>query len=170
MSYWSYATGWIECMPFGRTQEEKEYILKTVLNHLPIVRGSEEHMYVHIIQAGGHNSTSWRDEYGNRSDVNDVRWINGTQIRDNGYYQSREVQGTYFVFVEGQFRDCVFGEACRQFMKWITRFAKRILVNEVHVRINDTPIDMEDLGYLWENPNWCDHLMWREEDLHGKKT
>lgn len=169
MSYWSYATGWIECMPFGRTQEETEYILKTVLNHLPVVRGSEEHMYVHIMQAGGHNSTTWRDEYGYRSDVNDVHWENNTQIRDRGYHNTREMQRTYFVFVEGQFRDRLFSETYRQFTKWLIRFAKRILVNEVHVRINETPIDISDLGYLWEHPNWCDHLMWKEEELNGGK-
>lgn len=28
MSCWTYVTGWIECNPFGETQEEKEYVLK----------------------------------------------------------------------------------------------------------------------------------------------
>ena len=167
MSCWSYATGWIECLPFGRTQEEKEYILKTVLNHLPIVNGSEEHMYVHIMQAGGHNSVTRYDEYDNRSDVNDVRWINGTQVRDSGWHHTRETQGIYYVFVEGHFRDRVFSETYRQFVKWLMRFAKRILVSEVHVRINEEIIDMSDLGYLWEDSNWCEHLMWKE-DPNGK--
>ena len=26
MSCWTYVTGWIECNPFGKTQEEKEYV------------------------------------------------------------------------------------------------------------------------------------------------
>lgn len=53
MSEWTYCEGYIEVTPFGRTQEEKEFILKTILNHLPIVDGSEEPMYTHIIKAGG---------------------------------------------------------------------------------------------------------------------
>ncbi len=52
MSEWTYCKGYIEVTPFGRTQEEKEFILKTILNHLPIVDGSEEPMYTHIIKAG----------------------------------------------------------------------------------------------------------------------
>lgn len=55
MSCWSYITGWVQVQPMGRTQEEKDYILKTVLNHLPVVQGSEEDMYVHIIKAGGYD-------------------------------------------------------------------------------------------------------------------
>mgnify|MGYP007038472573 CR=1 FL=1 len=41
MSCWTEIRGTIKVEPFGRTQEEMEFILKTVLNHLPLVRGSE---------------------------------------------------------------------------------------------------------------------------------
>lgn len=33
MSEWTYCEDYIEVTPFGRTQEEKEFILKTILNH-----------------------------------------------------------------------------------------------------------------------------------------
>lgn len=44
MSCWTKIRGYVEVEPFGRTQEEKEFILKTVLNHLPLVSGSESRM------------------------------------------------------------------------------------------------------------------------------
>ena len=58
MSWWTYINGTITVEPMGRTQAEKRYILETVLNHLPIVTGSERDMEVHIIQKDGHNSSS----------------------------------------------------------------------------------------------------------------
>ena len=48
MSNWTYVMGQIIVAPMGRTQNEKEYILKTVLDHLPLVTGSEEDMQVYI--------------------------------------------------------------------------------------------------------------------------
>lgn len=64
MSYWTYVNGTITVSPMGRTQAEKEYILKTVLNHLPLVTGSERDMNVYIIQKNGSNTCSSCDEFG----------------------------------------------------------------------------------------------------------
>ena len=50
MSYWTYVNGNIIVSPMGRTQAEKRYILETVLDHLPLVTGSEKNMNVYIIQ------------------------------------------------------------------------------------------------------------------------
>ena len=41
MSYWTHINGVIDVSPMGRTPAEQRYILETVLNHLPIVSGSE---------------------------------------------------------------------------------------------------------------------------------
>ena len=41
MSWWTYINGTITVSPMGRTQAEKRYILETVLDHLPLVTGSE---------------------------------------------------------------------------------------------------------------------------------
>ena len=62
MSWWTYINGTIEVRPMGRTQAEKRYILETVLNHLPLVTGSERDMNVYIIQENGTNSSSSCDE------------------------------------------------------------------------------------------------------------
>ena len=64
MSFWTYINGTITVEPMGRTQAEKRYILETILNHLPLVTGSEKDMNVYIIQKNGANSFSSCDEYG----------------------------------------------------------------------------------------------------------
>ena len=48
MSNWTYVSGTIKVDVMGRTQEEAEYILKTVIRHLPIVTGSETDMKIYI--------------------------------------------------------------------------------------------------------------------------
>lgn len=177
MSCWTYVAGWIECCPAGRTQEEKEYILKTVLNHLPVVSGSEEDMYVHIIKAGGHDISHYRDEYGNQANNIASYGTDGSQKR--GCYRHLEIQSTYYLFVEGHFRDTTFSGQYKQIIKWLTRLSKRISVDLVHILFTDTPgrfitID-NDFSGLYECPswtgdkstNWCEHLMWKE-DPNGK--
>ena len=49
MSSWTYVHGTIVVSPLGRTQHEKRYILETVLDHLPVVTGSERDMEVYVI-------------------------------------------------------------------------------------------------------------------------
>lgn len=65
MSRWTYVHGTITVRPMGRTQAEKRYILETVLDHLPVVTGSEGDMDVYIVQPKGYESSSSCDEFGN---------------------------------------------------------------------------------------------------------
>ena len=67
MSMWTYLCGTVIVRPMGRTQEEKEYILKSVINHLPLVTGSERDMNVYVIQKNGHSSLSSCDEWCKRA-------------------------------------------------------------------------------------------------------
>lgn len=57
MSSWTYVRGSITVDVPGRTQPEIEYILKTVIDHLPLVTGSEENMFVNIMKCNGSNSS-----------------------------------------------------------------------------------------------------------------
>ena len=50
MSNWTYVQGLIELDVPGRTQAEKNYILQTVIDHLPKVTGSEKSMNIYTIQ------------------------------------------------------------------------------------------------------------------------
>ena len=100
MSYWTYLTGTVTVRPMGRTQEEKEYILKSVLNHLPIVSGSERDMNVYVIQKNGHNSSSSCDEFGEVT--NNLVDSYGDRSRKRGWLRT---QDEYILVVDGSFRD-----------------------------------------------------------------
>lgn len=167
MSRWTYVTGWIKVNVPGRTQDEKDYILKTVLNHLPIVRGSEREMYFHTFRAGGYSTTEFYDEYGQRTNNLDDYFYKGYKSQKDGCLRT---QDSYYIFIEGNFRDTYFNKQYRQLMKWITRLAKRLYIEDIDVLYRDDMghqqrIVFEPNGYdfaeiyVWEN-NWCDHLLW----------
>lgn len=167
MSQWTYATGYVKVSCFGRTQAEMEFILKTVLNHLPIVRGSEEPMYAHIIKAGGFNGYSTTDEFGQLTNITSVDSI----------YSGLETQDVYYIFVEGHFRDRSFKQTYRQIIKWLTRLAKRIWVEEIDIKISggyeykSKRIYVTGVGnafenmfedFSWENEgsyNWLENIL-----------
>jgi len=172
MSSWTYINGSITVHPMGRTQAEKRYILETVLNHLPLVTGSERDMDVYIIQKNGTNSSSSCDEYGQTSN----NLINSYGCHDkNGWL---DVQEEYILVVNGSLRDRHFDETFREFMKWLCRLSKRVWVKDVLVRINgyDKQYTINEFSYpspystmqeepSWSRdsdgePNWCEHLMW----------
>ena len=163
MSSWTHIMGTIKVCPLGRTQEEMEYILKTVLNHLPKVTGSERDMNVHIVRADGYSMSSSDNEFGEPIPM--------------------EMQDNYFLLVEGNFRDRKLDETYREFQKWLCRLSKRVLVYDVFVKINDyygyKTITNQNEYYtdMFEYPswsknknfdctemNWCEYLMWKKMD------
>ena len=182
MSAWTHITGIIRVCPMGRTNPEMRYILETVLAHLPNVTGSEEDMSVTIVPIPGHDSSSNRDEYGQRSNKLVDRY---------GCHSNRgwmEVQTQYDLVLQANLRDRVVDETVREFTHWLTRLAKRVMVHQVFVRIyGDTPnwdvkeVILKDHDAWFEmfeppswsqirenkgkvdlvEPNWCEHLMWR---------
>lgn len=163
MSWWTYATGWIRVLVPGRTQAEKDYIIKTVLNHLPIVKGSEEEMYIHTFAASGHDECDCQDEYGMRTN-NLKHWNYGFKDQRHGVM---ELQNHYYIFVEGNFRDTYYKEQYRQLIKWITRLSKRLCVEEVDISFSDGfNCSCRITNDFWDchdsDDNWCDHLFWRD--------
>lgn len=165
MSNWTYVKGTVEVSPMGRTQSEKRYILETVLNHLPIVEGSEDDMHIYIIQKDGHNSSCSCDEFGESTDKG-TDW-HGNRIGRRGMFRT---QDNYILVVDGALRDTEFGGTYRSFQKWLCRLAKRINVYNVLVNIsdyqksvivNDRNISKEKYswdtayGQMFEKPSWC---------------
>ena len=163
MSNWTYVNGTIEVSTLGRTQEEIEYILKTVLRHLPKVTGSEQDMHTYLIKKEGYNSSSSHDEF--------EHWVKDFDIQDN-----------YIIVVDGSLRDRTLNETHKEFQKWICRLAKRVLVENVIVEIKEgffsdvKPIIISDTldkySEMYEypswsknsdgEPNWCEYLLWRK--------
>lgn len=179
MSIWTYIRGIIEVCPFGRTQAEDEYILKTVLSHLPKVTGSENDMCFDIVQSKCYcTARRSTDEFGNSSNL----------ANRDGWF---DIQSTYFVVVYGDFRDRYFKETFLEFEKWIERLSKRVLVTNVLVKLdgfqkyglqksyvftddnhrysnmlegsgnNEYP-RLTTKRSLIRSVNWCDYLMWDE--------
>lgn len=164
MSFWTYVHGTITVCPMGRTQAEKRYILETVLEHLPIVSGSEEDMNIYIIQKNGYNSLSSVDEFGESTN----------NLKDSyGRKGWLETQNEYILVADGALRDRMFEDTFLEFQKWLCRLAKRIGVENIQVKIkgyekevfitDSRPYEnmFEDASWVNKNSeNWCEYLMW----------
>lgn len=183
MSYWTYINGTITVNPMGRTQAEKRYILETVLNHLPLVTGSEGDMNVYIIQKNGYKSSSSSDEFGERTNNLIDRY--GNKNRDNGWL---EIQEHYILVVNAALRDRDFEQTYKEFIKWLVRLCKRVGCEDILVEIKgyDKSTVIRDRNiqrkkYSWKSvfdelyeapswvnkikgeynePNWCEYLMY----------
>lgn len=130
MSMWTYINGTITVDAIGRTQAEKEYILRTVLDHLPLVTGSEEGMGVYLIQANGYDYSSSVDEFKNRSNQ-----LVDSYGAHNQKYGRFKTQSEYIIVVDGALRDRMFDTTFAEFNKWLCRLAKRALIDKVLVEL-----------------------------------
>ena len=180
MSSWTYVHGTVTVSPMGRTQAEKRYILDTVLEHLPLVTGSEKDMNVYVIQKNGFNSLSSCDEFGEVT--NNLVDSYGDKNRKSGWLRT---QDKYILVVDGSFRDRVFDQTFREFMKWICRLGKRVDIEDVLVEVKEgcgkstiiRNTNVQNNKYSWKRvfdglfedpswydennePNWCEFMMW----------
>lgn len=165
MSWWTYVNGTIVVRPMGRTQAEKRYILDTVLEHLPIVSGSEGDMNVYVIQKQGYGSSCSCDEFGQVT--NNLRDRYGYRDRRNGWLRT---QSEYILVVEASLRDREFDQTYKEFQKWLCRLSKRISVEDVLVEIKgyDQKViirnDNDVYGEMFESPSWYQggmHSNWK---------
>lgn len=152
MSSWTYVQGFIELDVPGRTQAEKNYILQTVIDHLPKVTGSEKPMNIYTIQTAGYDSWQNFDEFYNR--VEDFR-----------------TQSRYFLVLDGNLRSRYYEDTFKELNKFLNRLGKRLMVDSVYVRLydyNHSHIFTNKnncYGKMFENDNpWYNYLMWEFED------
>ena len=182
MSYWTHILGVIKVSPIGRTQHEKTYILNTVLDHLPLVTGSERNMDVLVNVDPHHDCSSSHDELGFRT--NNLTDCYGDRTRRHGMLRT---SGNYYLTIFGDFRDRMFNQTFREFEKWLCRLSKRVYVDEVNVTItaDDRRKPYHILENRWDNPyekmfedpswcassdgepNWCEYLMWEGDRYSG---
>lgn len=175
MSFWTYISGMIEVDVPGRTQAEIDYILTTILDHLPRVSGSEGDMEIHVNRREGHNCSSSSDEYDDPT--NNLTNLHGVKDQKKGWLRK---QSLYVLTVSGSLRDCTFDPTLKSFMNWLCRLSKRLDVESVLVRIweGDRKIVINEYDYankyeaMYESPSWSsdnpdripcwwEHLMWR---------
>lgn len=152
MSSWTYVQGLIELDVPGRTQAEKNYILQTVIDHLPKVTGSEKSMNLYTIQTAGHDSWQNFDEFYNR--VADFK-----------------TQSRYFLVLDGNLRDRYYKDTFKELNKFLNRLGKRLMVDSVYVRLYNYErshifTNKNDCyGKMFENDDpWYNYLMWEFED------
>lgn len=179
MSSWTYITGTITVSPIGHTQAEKRYILDTVLAHLPIVSGSERDMNVYVIQKNGHNNSCSCDEFGERTNNLVDRY--GQKSRVRGWLCT---QDEYILVVDAALRDREFNQTYREFIKWLVRLGKRVMIDNILVKIGgydkstiikDYRVQNEKYSYqnvffnLFEGTswgsddgevNWCEYMLY----------
>lgn len=154
MSMWTYVRGLIELGVPGRTQAEKDYILQTVIDHLPKVTGSEYAMNIYTIRANGHNSWSNHDE------LDHLNW---------GF----KTQSKYFLVLDGSLRDRRYEETFKELNKFLNRLAKRLPVHSMYVQvytydrshIHTFTNENDYYGKMFESEHpWYKYLMWKWED------
>lgn len=170
MSFWTYIFGSIKVHVPGRTQAEIQYILDTVLEHLPVVTGSEGEMKVHAVRNDGYNKFCSADEFGMQT--NNLRSYYGDRTRHNG---NMETQDEYTLVINASLRDRMFEQTKREFIKWLIRLSKRLWVENVLVNISgyDGSMLINESGDkfydICENPSWTssdgkpswwEYLMW----------
>ena len=175
MSLWTHINGIITVHPYGRTQHEMTYVLNTILDHLPIVTGSEKDMNVTVISKKGCNCSGNTDEFDQQT--NNLFDDRGDRSRKRG---SLYLQDEYLIIVESDFRDRLFEQTYREFMRWLFRLAKRCIVWDTFVRIsndcdknvilnfgtNSFLFDMYEypstsFGNKTGEPSWTEYLYWK---------
>ncbi len=154
MSSWTYINGTISVESLGNSQPQMQYILDTVLAHLPKVSGSEKDMEIYVIRKKGWGTSSPYDEF--------EQWSNlGNGKAYGNSFPEFEMQREYILVVDGSLRNTKFEETVRAFQNWLCRLAKRIIVNDVFVRIEDG-LDKSTIvqnkndvyGNMFEYPSW----------------
>lgn len=178
MSLWTYVTGVIQVDGVGRTQPEVEYILKTILEHMPVVTGSERNMHVYLTKEYGHNTTMSHNEFGEFFHPRNERNFNLEEEE-----KLDEMQTVYLITVEGSLRDRRFEQTYEEFMHWLTVLAKRTTIDTCVVQIKGydkngnwkkvviNPDDLRDLfewpSWVSGKPCWWEYLQWTPPNKDG---
>lgn len=173
MSNWVHIIGTIRVHPMGRCDNEREYILKQVLNHLPRVTGSEGDMDIYITKDRNHNISSNCDEYGQFSNLK-----HGDDSYGYNYFDSFRGTDNFYLTVIANLRDRNLKITNREFQKWLCRLAKRVPVRNICIKIEEdctgetlflTDAEKYNICEIpsWNkdkyedvDSNWCEHLMW----------
>lgn len=135
--------------PLGQGQHAKLFVLNEVLDHLPLVPGSEGPMTWHVLQKTGYCSWTNFDEFGQASNLD----------RRDGRY-GFENQDYYIVVLEASLRDTFYEDTLRAFVKWLDRLSKRVLVTDMLVRVSGGKRD-----YSWGKRIFSGASHWRDNHL-----
>lgn len=147
MSTCTHVLGTMEIDVYGCAQYECEYNLKKVLEHLPIVYGSEENMYItSFIKPGYGTVSSNTDEFDNFSN-----------LAKNGKGKLFEFQTRYILVLSGDLWDTTYEQTYRSIVKCIRKIIKNFFLVSMNINIyeefgktGNIISTFEDDGYWWE--------------------
>lgn len=122
MSFWTHVFGTVKVEPLGYSEHAREFVLKTVLDHLPAVTGSEGDMHVDVVPDCQKVSWSSSDEF-------------GQEVWEGGHRRMLGQSVAYFLVLHGDFRDRVFAQTKDEFDAWMETLAKRVRIRELMVRL-----------------------------------
>lgn len=114
MSLWTYVNGVVEIDCTDESQSLIETKIKNVLKDLPVVRGSERDMEVHIIQHNGKNFFT--------TDSDNI---------------PIELQTRYSLVLVGDLRDSILEDTNKLFNEWLNELSKKLFIDSVLVSITD---------------------------------
>lgn len=155
MSVWSFVNGSIKVNTMARSSAEAMYIAQTVVDHLPLIEGSEGPAKLYLNLVKGHNVSSNVDEFNRMSNL----------ARYENYHKLFEHQTNVLITVNGGLRDVEFKKAVHDTTKMLARLSSRLWVNECVISV-----DSEDKSYVFCNPKWViyrelngwtDGLLWK---------
>ena len=154
MSQWTYVNGVIKVDTMSRSSAETLYLVQTVVNHLPVISGSERNVQYYINLENGYNTSSNVDEFDKFSNLG------------NGWTGKRlfEWQTNTLITMYGALRDRTFEETLRETTKTLARLSSRLLVDECVVSVRS----YRD-SFVFNNPewmknaymsDWCEKFLW----------
>ena len=120
MSYWTHVFGTIKVEPLGYSDHAREFVLKTLLDHMPEVSGSEGPMRIEVAKSQYQTLFSTSDEFGQEA-----------KGRRSFFGQT----AAFFITVYGNLRDRMFDQTKGEFDTWLEELARRTRVREIMVRV-----------------------------------
>lgn len=169
MSMWVYVHGLLRVSVSGRTQKEKEYLLDSVLRHLPTITGSEGPCCVHYIQGCTSSWSDSHDEFDNKSNL----------VPSRGYQYTDD----YLVVLDGYLRDRYVERTVKEVSRFLNRLSSRLFVCYCYVEVAgdtctniQTPCVFNNTKWMKSNyvsgkNNWTYALTWHwVKDKNGEYT
>lgn len=140
MSQWTYVNGVIKVDTFSRSSAETLYLVQTVVDHLPVISGSERNVEYYINLAKSMETSSSVDEFNNFSNLYNDR-----------HFRCFNWQTYALIALNGYLRDRDFETTLRETTRMLARLSSRLWVDECLVSVRD---GYNCNSFVFNNPNW----------------
>lgn len=139
MSRWTHVMGTVLVDTVAQSDAQATFMTHTVLEHLPLITGSERNVRPYFIIPEGPNWSLENDEFGNKSN-----------LCTDPYCGTFEVQTQRLVVVHGELRDRLFEQTLRETTNWLARLSSRLCVTYCLVSVRDD----QHRQFIFNDPEW----------------